>query len=88
MLWAHCRDIRVEVYQTKVIYNIPLYGDKIFKNAKIDVNKHEIILTTFQEPTQHHLEVSSYDNPLIETERPGGNDKYSQSHQLVCREMK
>jgi len=87
-LWSHTRDINVTVFQHKVVYNIPLYGDLIFKNLKAEYKDGGIVLTTFQEPIQPHSAELSYDNPLIETERPGGNEKYSLSHQLVSREMK
>lgn len=25
LIWAHCRDIRVEAFQNKIVYDIPLY---------------------------------------------------------------
>lgn len=27
LIWAHCRDIRVEAFQDKIVYHIPLYFD-------------------------------------------------------------
>ena len=26
-IWAHCRDIRVEAFKNKIVYDIPLYFD-------------------------------------------------------------
>ena len=87
-LWSHSRNINVTVFQHKVVYNIPLYGDLIFKNLKAEYKNCDIILTTSQEPIQHHLVEPLCDNPLIESERLGENDKYLSSHQLAFREMK
>lgn len=88
LLWSHCRDIRVEVFQHKVVYDIPLHNDLIFKNFKAEYVNGGIVLTTFQEPVQPHSAKLSYDNQLIEMERLDETDKYSVSHQLVYHEMK
>lgn len=31
LLWSHIRDIRVEAYQNKIVYDIPLYNETISK---------------------------------------------------------
>jgi hypothetical protein len=31
MLWSHCRNIDVFVFQNKIVYNIPIYSESIFK---------------------------------------------------------
>jgi hypothetical protein len=87
-LWSHCRNINVNVFQHKVVYDIPLYGDLVFKNFKVEYKNDSIILTTFREPVELHLKELSYDNHQIEMEQPGENDKYWLSRQQVCREMK
>lgn len=51
MLWSHVRNIDVNVFSHKVVYRIPLYGDFMFKNAKIEYCKdgRDLIVTTYQE---------------------------------------
>jgi len=71
-LWSHGREIRVDVFQHKVIYDIPLYGDLIFKNFNVELNDDFIKLTTFRCP-EHHLVASALakslcDNQLIKKE--------------------
>jgi hypothetical protein len=88
MLWSHTRDIYVKIFKNKVVYNIPLYSDLVFKNFKIEYKNNSIILTTFQEPVQHHLEEPSCGNQIIGQEQPAENDKYSLSHQQAFHEMK
>ena len=41
LLWTHCRDIRVEVFANKIVYNIPIYSENIFKafNYKVELNE-------------------------------------------------
>lgn len=31
LLWSHIRDIRVEAYHNKIVYDIPLYSETISK---------------------------------------------------------
>jgi len=40
-LWSHCRDIRVEVFTNKIVYNIPIYSEKITKifDYKVEMNE-------------------------------------------------
>jgi len=102
-LWAQCRNIRVNVFQNKVVYSIPLYGENI--NAKIlsytvnyDSFSQRLELTTcldvvgsptvYLEPTLHHSEESSLHTVKIETVPLDGNDKYSESYPLASHEMK
>jgi hypothetical protein len=88
-LWSHIRDVRVDVFQHKVIYDIPLYGDLIFKNYKLERKNNSIILTTFQspKPVVLDLEAPSLHNPLNESEPSVGNGTYLESHQPIYREM-
>lgn len=39
LLWAHCRDIRVEVFNNKIVYDIPVYNETIFKFFTYNVEK-------------------------------------------------
>jgi hypothetical protein len=41
LLWSHCRDIRVEVFKNKIVYNIPVYSEKIFKDFNFKVEQCE-----------------------------------------------
>ena len=55
LLWAHCRDIRVEVYKNKIVYVIPTYSEKIFKDFISKVEKCESgmgLRLTITEPTE------------------------------------
>jgi hypothetical protein len=55
LLWAHTREMRVDVFKNKVIYDIPLGNETIFKNFIIEIKENSIKLTTFQEiPPRHH----------------------------------
>jgi hypothetical protein len=49
LLWAFTRELRVEVFKNKVVYDIPLGSEKIFKNFKIEIKENSIKLTTFQD---------------------------------------
>lgn len=64
LVYSHCRDIRVNVFTNKIVYDIPIYGEPLFKNPKVELNKHSILLTLYREPIIKDLE-----NPLIESER-------------------
>lgn len=90
MLWSHCRNIDVNVYSHKVEYRIPLYGDFIFKNAKVELcnEGRELRLTTYQEPIQHHLEEFSYDSQLIAKVPVAETDKCLELNQPPCRKTK
>jgi len=39
LLWAHCRDIRVEVFTNKIVYDIPIYSETIFKFFTYNLEK-------------------------------------------------
>lgn len=39
LLWSHCRDIRVEVFQHKIVYDIPIYSENIFKFFTYNLEK-------------------------------------------------
>lgn len=89
-LWTHTRDINVAVFQHKVVYDIPLYNDLVFKNFRVDYNHRSLILTTYRCPSPTELRSAEplCDNPLNESERLGESDTYSVSHQHLYREMK
>jgi len=39
LLWAHCRDIRVEAFKNKIVYDIPVYSERIFKDFTYKVEE-------------------------------------------------
>jgi hypothetical protein len=39
LLWSHIRNIRVEVFNNKIVYDIPIYSEIIFKYFTYDVEK-------------------------------------------------
>ena len=39
MLWSHCRNINVEVFTNKIVYDIPIYSETIFKFFTYKVEK-------------------------------------------------
>ena len=41
LIWSHCRDIRVEAFQNKIVYDIPLYFN-LEKMIKFDYNVERI----------------------------------------------
>jgi hypothetical protein len=51
-LWAHTREIRVDVFQRKVVYDIPLGRETLYKNFKIELKDNSIKLTTYQDIPQ------------------------------------
>lgn len=89
-LWTHSRNIDVAVFQHNVVYSIPLYNDLVFKNFRVDYRNNSLLLTTYRCPSPTELRSAEplCDNPLNESERPGGSDTYSVSHQHLYREMK
>jgi hypothetical protein len=54
LLWAFTRELRVEVFKNKVVYDIPLGSENLYKNFKIEFKENSIKLTTFQDPPQPH----------------------------------
>jgi len=39
MLWSHSRNINVFVYPNKIVYDIPIYSETIFKFFTYNVEK-------------------------------------------------
>ena len=52
MLWSHVRNVDVEVYSTRVVYRIPIYGEGIVQNKVIsaDVLDNTLVLTMVRRP--------------------------------------
>lgn len=64
-IWGHCREIQVDAFKHKIIYNIPIYGYKeVYDNFSIEIKQNEnegyIRLISFREPLY---------NPMNESER-------------------
>ena len=91
-LWYQTRDIRIDVFSNKVVYNIPLHLEPKWKQcSKIVFYEDRIELTITPEnqaPIPQNSVESSLHNPLNESEPSGGSDICSQSHQHPYREMK
>jgi hypothetical protein len=53
-LWAQCRDMRLEVFQNKLVYTIPVYNESIFKNfiPKVEYNDSCKFLRITLEPSK------------------------------------
>jgi hypothetical protein len=71
--------------KTVVRYEIPKYFpiENGFGKSEVEVKNNSIIVTfTPQEPTLFHQVKSSYENPLLETEKTVGNEKSSRLYQL------
>jgi hypothetical protein len=88
LLWSHCRDIRVEVFNNKVIYNIPLANDLIFKYANVTYIDNSLRVIISQGQVQPHLEVFSLHTAKSEKGLLGENEKYLRLNQQASREMK
>jgi len=39
MLWSHCRNINVFAYPNKIVYDIPIYSETLFKMFTYNVEK-------------------------------------------------
>jgi hypothetical protein len=55
LLWSHCRDIQVQVFKNKIVYNIPIYSEKLFKDYTFKVEECESgcgIRLTILKPTE------------------------------------
>jgi hypothetical protein len=39
LLWSHCRNITVAVFDNKIVYDIPIYSEIIFKYFSYEVEK-------------------------------------------------
>ena len=55
MLWSHCRDIQVEVFKNKIVYDIPIYNETLFNLFKYKVEFIEIsnsLRLTITKPTK------------------------------------
>lgn len=59
-LWAHCRNLRLEVFQNKLVYSIPVYNETIFKKFihKIEYDDSCKILRVTLEPSESISEKS------------------------------
>ena len=62
VIMSHTRDIRMELFQDKIVYSIPKYMvvEKILYTPRVDIKDHYIELTfSLKEPTLHHSVMSS-----------------------------
>jgi len=41
LLWSHPRNVHVDIYRNKIVYDIPIYSETIFKffNYKVEYDK-------------------------------------------------
>jgi hypothetical protein len=85
---SHCRSINVFYHNTKTIYEIPLYGESLYKHADFYLDKNHLCITLNQEPTALHSTASSLHSYHIDSELLAEIDKYSGFHQRPSREMK
>ena len=85
---SHIRDVNVFYHNTKTIYEIPLYGERLFKHADFYLDKDYLKITLTQEPTGLHSTASSLHSYHICSELLAEIDRYSVSHQPPSREMK
>lgn len=82
---SHTRDIYVTMTKTTLRYEIPKYFpvENILSKPIVEVKNNSISITFIsQEQGESHQVKSSYENPLIESERTGGSEKSSQLYQL------
>lgn len=85
IIMSHTRDIYVTMSKTVVRYEIPKYFpiENGFGKSEVEVKDNSIIVTfTPLEPNEYHQVKSSYENPLLETEKTVGNEKSSRLYQL------
>lgn len=85
---SHTRNMNVFYHNTKTIYEIPLYGERLFKHADFYLDKDYLTITLTQEPTGHHSVRSSLHSYRICSELLAEIDKCSVFHQLPSHEMK
>jgi len=85
---SHARNINVFYHNTKTIYEIPLYGERLFKHADFYLDKDYLKITLTQEPTGLHSVGSSLHSFRICSGLLAEIDRYSVSHQPPSREMK
>ena len=85
---SHCRNINVFYHNTKTIYEIPLYGERLFKHADFYLDKDYLKITLTQEPTGLHSVGSSLHSFRICPEVLAEIGMCSSFHQLPSREMK
>jgi hypothetical protein len=77
-LMSHSRDIRMSLYQDKIVYDIPKYMvcEKFLYSPQINIKDHSIeVHFMLKEPTSHHLEASSYGMSSYGLEKTVGNEK-------------
>jgi hypothetical protein len=85
---SHCRSINVFYHNTKTIYEIPLYGERLFKHADFLLTRDYFCITLNQEPTALHSSGSSLHSYQIDLELLAEIDKYSGSRRPPSHEMK
>ena len=85
---SHTRNMNVFYHNTKTIYEIPLYGESLFKHADFYLDKDYLKITLTQEPTALHSVGSSLHSYRICSELLAEIDKYSGFHRLPSHEMK
>ena len=85
---SHARNINVFYHNTKTIYEIPLYGERLFKHADFYLDKDYLKITLTQEPTGLHSVGSSLHSFRICPELLAEIGMYSTFHQPPSREMK
>jgi hypothetical protein len=90
LLWSHCRNITVDVFPNKIVYEIPVYSETIFKFFTYSLEKTSsgLRLTVAPIPAEHHLVKPSYDNQLAEKVRLDETDKCLVSHLPAFHKMK
>jgi hypothetical protein len=85
---SHTRNMNVFYHNTKTIYEIPLYGETLFKHADFYLDKNCLSITLTQEPTALHSVGSSLHSYRICSELLAEIGKYSVSHQPPSHEMR
>jgi hypothetical protein len=74
---SHTRDIRMELFQNKIVYSIPKYmvAEKFLYTPQVDIKDHSIEVSfSLKEPTLYHSAKSSYEKPLTLKENIDGNE--------------
>ena len=77
-IMSHSRDIRMSLFQDKIVYDIPKYMvcEKFLYSPKINIKDHSIeVHFMLKEPTLSHLEESSYEKSSFVLEKTDGNEK-------------
>jgi hypothetical protein len=77
-LMSHSRDIRMEQYSDKIVYNIPKYMviEKYLYTPQVHINNNQIeLIFNLKAPISHHLVMSSYETHLNEKVNIDENEK-------------